>query len=282
MDIKLIAADMDGTLLTRNQKITDRTKKAIKKALDSGIEFVLGTGRSNSECEMYYPKLPMRYSVYANGAYVMNLSTGENIYSCTIPIEDARKIYSIYSRYESIIFIQGDHWLYAHESFPEACRHFPEYIAGLAPIELPYRYVADLGRFLEEREDDVEKFHVSFMSHEMAEEAYNELSRLPYKVVWCGRYCVEVTATEADKGLALKFLADRLNIKREQVMAIGDSGNDASMLEYAGIGVAVGNASEELKMQADMVVPSNDEDGAAVAIEGVINQLQTGSEVKVF
>ena len=270
MSIKLIAVDMDGTLLTTDQRITERTETAIKRAMDAGIEFVLDTGRSNSECEAFYPQLPMHYSVFANGAYILDFKTGENLISRTIPVEDARKIYEIYARYNAVIFIQGDHWVYACEDFPVKCRRFPEYIAGTAPIELPYRFVDDQRAFLAGREDDIEKFHVSFISHEEAEKAFEELSRLPYQVVWCGEYCVEVTHPEADKGRALGLLADRLGIKKEEVMAIGDSGNDALMLEYAGTSVVVANASPELKDCADMVVPSNNDDGVAAAIEWVL------------
>lgn len=271
MSIKLIAVDMDGTLLTTDQRITERTETAIRKAMDAGIEFILDTGRSDSECMAFYNQLPMHYSIYANGAYILDFRTGDSLVSHSIPIESAREIYEIYARYETIIFVQGDHWVYASEDFNEKCKVFPEYVIGKAPIELPYRFVPDMRQFLKERQDVIEKFHVSFFSHEKAEEAYEELRKLPFQVVWCGEYCVEVTHKDADKGNALGVLAEKLGIRKEEVMAIGDSGNDASMLKYAGTSVVVANASVDLKNSADMVVPSNNEDGVAFAIEAVLN-----------
>ena len=270
MSIKLVAADMDGTLIHYNQKLTSRTEKAVRDISDRGIKFILNTGRSNSESELYYDRLPMEYSIFANGTYILNLKTGECPYFFPIDIEDARKIYDIYAKFDCLIFVQGDHWVYTVDRAWEKCRRFPEYIEGLATIDLPYRYVDDMASFFDKRKDPVEKFHVSFISHEEAEKAYEELSELPFTIVWCGKYCVEVSNPKADKGMALKWLGEKLGIARDEIMAIGDSGNDRSMIEYAGIGVAMGNAPDALKEIADYVVPSNDEDGAAWAMEHII------------
>jgi len=267
MAVRLIAVDMDGTLLKTDQTITDRTQKAIKKAQEQGIEFVLGTGRSDSECAKYYPQLDINYSIYANGAYVMDPSTKKEYFKKCLSVEDARKIFEIYNDYYAVIFIQADHWVHAMDDFETRCKKFPEYIYDGAPVELPYVMEKDLGDFLKNRTEDIEKFHVSFLSHEEANEAYERLSKLDVKVVWCGPYVVEVTHKEVDKGVALKMLADRLGIDRNEVMAIGDSENDKSMLDYAGISVAMGNAQDSIKNSVTYVVPSNNEDGVAYAIE---------------
>ena len=267
MAVKLIAADMDGTLLTSDQRITKKTEEAIRKAVDCGIEFILGTGRSNSECAMFYHQLPLNYSIFGNGACIRDLKNHQDLSTQTITVDEAKQIYDIYAGYESIIFIQADHWVYSNYDFLEKYKRFPEYTEGYAPVNLPYRYVDDLKTFLDERSKDVEKFHVSFLRHSDGEMAYNELIKLPFKTVWCGEYCVQVTSALADKGRALGLLAERLGIKQKEVMAIGDSENDASMLEYAGISVVVDNAPDKLKANADMVVPSHDEDGVVVAIE---------------
>ncbi|MDO4939635.1 MAG: Cof-type HAD-IIB family hydrolase [Lachnospiraceae bacterium] len=274
MAIKLVAADMDGTLIHNNQVLTSRTEKAVRDICDKGIKFILNTGRSNSESELYYDQLPMDYSIFANGTYILNLKTGECPYYLPITPEDAKIIYDIYAQFDCLIFIQGDHWVYTTEGAQEECRRFPEYIKGLATIDLPYRYEPDLRKFLEKRTEPVEKFHVSFINHDQATEAYAILKDLPFAVVWCGHYCVEVSNPGADKGLALKWLGEKLGIKREEIMAIGDSGNDRSMIEYAGIGVAMGNSPESIKEIADYVVPSNDEDGAAWALEELLLKKQ--------
>lgn len=267
MSVRLIAVDMDGTLLTTDQKISKKNQDAIKKATDAGIEFVLGTGRSDSECGMYYPQLKMNYCIYANGAYVLNPNTKEEYFRKTISQADAKEIYKIYNSFDTVIFIQRDHWVHARDDFNTDCMRFPEYYQGQAPIDLPYIFEKDLGAFIDQGTSDIEKFHVSFMTHEDAQKAYDMLVKLPFKVVWCGPYVVEVTHPDADKGIALKWLAQRLGIDQDEVMAIGDSDNDSSMVRSAGMGVAVANASECLMQIADIKVPGNNDDGVAFAIE---------------
>lgn len=266
-NIKLVAADMDGTLIKNNQELTPRTVDAIRRIQARGIRFILNTGRSNSESELYYDKLKMDCSIFANGTYILDLPAGTCPYNRPIDLDAARRIYEIYARFDCLIFIQGDHWVYTIEGAQDVCRRLPEYIEGLATIDLPYRYEPDLREFLARRTDPVEKFHVSFISHEEAEKAYNILKELPFAVCWCGKYCVEVSNPEADKGLALKWLADRLGIAREEIMAIGDSDNDRTMLEYAGTAVAMGNAPDSLKEIADIIAPSNNDEGAAWVLE---------------
>jgi len=269
MSVRLIAADMDGTLLTTDQRISDRNEEAIRKAVDAGIEFVLGTGRSDSECERYYPQLKMNYCIYANGAYVMDPVTKKEYFRKTIAPSDAKRIFDIYNSFDSVIFIQRDHWVHAKDNFRTDCLRFPEYYHDHAPIELPYIYDSDQRAFLDRGTSGIEKFHVSFMTHEDASSAYALLSELPFKTVWCGQYCVEVTHPQADKGAALLWIAGRLGISADEIMAIGDSDNDSSMVSAAGIGVAVGNASQSLKNIAEYIVPGNNEDGVAYAIENL-------------
>lgn len=270
MAIKLVAVDMDGTLIDNNQILSSRTEKAVRDICDMGIRFILNTGRSNSESELYYDQLPMEYSIFANGTYILNLKTGECPYWFPIEPMDAKRIYDIYSKYDCLIFIQGDHWVYTIEGANEVSRRFPEYIEGLATMDLPYRYEKDLGKFIDNRTEPLEKFHVSFFRPEDAGKAYEELKKLPFAVVFCGKYCVEVSNPNADKGMALKWLGEKLGIKREEIMAIGDSGNDRSMIEYAGVGVAMGNSPDDIKSIADYVVPSNNDEGAAWALEELI------------
>jgi len=267
MAIKLIAADMDGTLLTTDQRITAKNEAAIRRARENGIEFVLGTGRSDSECEMYYPQLNIRYSICANGAYVINPATKEEYFHKTISLDDASEIFRIYNNFDALIFIQRDHWVHTRENFASICMSYPEYYLGHAAVDLPYILESDQQAFLKSGKTEIEKFHVSFMTHEGAQQAYNLLKELPFKVVWCGPYCVEVTHPEADKGAALSWIGNKLGISRDEIMAIGDSENDSSMVECAGIGVAMDNASQGLKDIATYTVPGNNEDGVAYAIE---------------
>lgn len=118
-NIKLVAADMDGTLIKNNQELTPRTAAAVRKIQARGIRFILNTGRSNSESELYYDKLKMDCSIFANGTYILDLPEGTCPYNRPIDLDAARRIYEIYARFDCLIFIQGDHWVYTIEGAQE-------------------------------------------------------------------------------------------------------------------------------------------------------------------
>ena len=122
----------------------------------------------------------------------------------------------------------------------------------------------DLDAYVENSHDPVYKLYVTFPRKEEYDKAYNAVKDLPVFLTDGGwAIDLEVMSRDTDKGVALKALASRLGIPREQVLAMGDSGNDCAMLRYAGIGAAMGNGSELAKKAADVIAPSNREDGVA-------------------
>ena len=122
----------------------------------------------------------------------------------------------------------------------------------------------DLDAYVENSHDPVYKLYVTFPRKEEYDKAYNAVKDLPVFLTDGGwAIDLEVMSRGTDKGVALKALAERLGIAREQVLAMGDSGNDCAMLRYAGVGAAMGNGSELAKKAADVIAPSNREDGVA-------------------
>ena len=144
--------------------------------------------------------------------------------------------------------------------------HFSDYMEEkMRPLmEKTHIIEDDLDAYVENSHDPVYKLYVTFPRKEEYDKAYNAVKDLPVFLTDGGwAIDLEVMSRDTDKGGALKALAERLGIPREQVLAMGDSGNDCAMLRYAGIGAAMGNASELAKNAADVIAPSNREDGVA-------------------
>ena len=144
--------------------------------------------------------------------------------------------------------------------------HFSDYMEEkMRPLmEKTHIIEDDLDAYVENSHDPVYKLYVTFPRKEEYDKAYNAVKDLPVFLTDGGwTIDLEVMSRDTDKGVALKALAERLGIAREQVLAMGDSGNDRAMLRYAGIGAAMGSASELAKKAADVIAPSNREDGVA-------------------
>ncbi len=144
--------------------------------------------------------------------------------------------------------------------------HFSDYMEEkMRPLmEKTHIIEDDLDAYVENSHDPVYKLYVTFPRKEEYDKAYNAVKDLPVFLTDGGwAIDLEVMSRDTDKGVALKALAERLGIAREQVLAMGDSGNDCAMLRYAGVGAAMGNGSELAKKAADVIAPSNREDGVA-------------------
>ena len=144
-------------------------------------------------------------------------------------------------------------------------RYYPEELREL--FEHSHTYVDDMDRLIAERTEPVEKVYISYCSKEESVRARAAAAKLPYYATGAGFADLEVMNPATNKGLALGALAETLGIAQSEVLAIGDSSNDAAMLAYAGVGVAMANGEEELKKIADRIAPSNEEGGVADILE---------------
>ena len=130
--------------------------------------------------------------------------------------------------------------------------------------------VPSLTATLAAREGGVDKFYVVFADAAAQQAALREIEPLPVFVTSAGFIDIEVMAQDANKGAILLELAERLHIRTEEILAIGDSENDVAMLQTAGVGVAMGNAKEHVREIADVVAPDNEHDGVAWTVERVL------------
>ena len=264
MAIRLAALDVDGTLLAPDNSITPATRQAIREAAEAGIEIVVSTGRAFVEVQDILRSLPeVRYLSCGTGAYVLDLRTMEMLYACSMPEELGKKAYRAVAQADCMVH------LYTGLSVRHSrwCMdHFTDYMEEKmrSLMETTHIIVDDLDAYVESYHGPIEKLYVTFPNRAEYDKARNAVSKLPVFLTDGGwALDLEVMSRDTDKGVALKALAEKLGIPREQVLAMGDSGNDCAMLRFAGVGAAMGNAGEQAKKAADIIAPSNREDGVA-------------------
>lgn len=271
MDIKLIAVDMDGTLLDDEKRIPAENLRALRECAEAGIEIVPASGRMVSGLPEEVLEFPgLRYAITINGAKVVDLWENRTISSCSMPVETAVKIMEMARDYPSDIlydaYVDGvgyttEHFYYEAERYlisPAAAdmmrrtrRIFPDNIAAVA-----------------ETAKEVDKLNLYFVDGNARLKFYELLKGVPGILVSSSvKNNLEVNAAGADKGGALLRLAELLGLKREELMAFGDRDNDLTMIRAAGLGVVMGNGDECVIAEADYVTLSNNEAGVAAAID---------------
>lgn len=261
---KLIAVDMDGTLLKEDKTISNATIKAINKARAKGVKVVLASGRPIEGLERYLDELnlvsPEDYVLSYNGALVQNTATKEVISRTVLKGSDLHYLYNISKELGVNI-----HSFSTKEGLitPKMSK-YTEVEAEINGIEVK---VTDFEPISNEEEmvkimmiDEPEVLQAAV--DKMPKEVYEK-----YTVVRSAPYFLEFLNKAANKGEGVRALAENLGLTKEQVICIGDAGNDLHMIQFAGLGVAMGNAFEEIKEIADYVTKSNEEDGVAHVIE---------------
>jgi len=269
--IRLIALDMDGTVLTDDKRITRRTAEVIKTAVEKGILVVPASGRTVSTLPREILSIPgIRYVISCNGACVTDRVSGKHISENLIPYETVLQILNGLEKYDCVAEACMEDVLYLSErdrereiaySVPEL-RQF----MGALRTETP-----DVKALVEEKKAGAEKLLILMRDEEEWDKIRIALlKRKELEVSFSIRNNLEVNVAGVSKGSSLKALADYLQIGREEIMVCGDSGNDLSLFSYAGFSVAMGNAEPEIRRKADAVTLKNTEDGVASAIEKYI------------
>ncbi len=264
---KLIALDMDGTLLTTDKKVSERTEAAIKAAEAKGVKIVLASGRPLLGLNRYLEELELLkgedYVLSFNGGLVQNTKTEEIVSKVSLKGADLKYIYEISKELNINI-----HAFSAKDGLvtPKNSK-YTEYEAEINGIDINIKDFDEI-----EDEEDI----IKVMMIDPQEILDPAIEKLPseiydkYSVFKSSPFFLEFTHKEVDKGLGLKKLGEYLGIKKEEIIACGDAGNDLSMVKYAGLGVAMDNATSEVKEAADFITASNDEDGIAKVIERFI------------
>ena len=266
----LIALDMDGSLLTTEKKLTPRASAALSRAAAAGALVVPATGRFFKGLPAELQSAPyVRYCITINGAHVYDAELDRTVSAAEMPCAQALAAME-YLDTQDVIYdcYQGD-WGWITRKFWEIAPEYvpdPFYLKMLRALRNP---VDELKAHLRAVGRDVQKIIVFTRTDELQKELLKSLPvRFPDMVVTSSiQHNIELNAPAANKGAALRALAEALEIPPERVMAVGDGLNDRTMLETAGIAVAMGNAHPDIKAIADFVTDDCDHDGAAKAIE---------------
>ncbi len=264
---KLIALDMDGTLLRGDGTISQRTKSAIQQARQKGVKVVLASGRPIEGLERYLTELELTsnddYALSYNGALIKNVGTRETICSQLISGKDVHDVYSISQK----IGVNTHAFSTELGLISPKLSHYTAHERDMNGIALT------LIDFNELSEDHpiikvmlVDEPEILSPGVEQIPADYYER----FTVVRSAPFFLEILNKNSNKGNGVAMLADYLGIKPEEVICVGDAGNDVHMLEYAGLSVAMGNAFDDIKAIADYVTHSNEEDGVAHVIEKFI------------
>ena len=269
-DIKLVAFDLDGTLLTFDKRITKRTYDTLEAASKKGVAIVPATGRFMRTVPQEIKDMPfVDYVISINGAYVLNVKTGEAIYRSEIPQQRALDILS----YFDTLPIAYDCYM-DNDSFinKEMMDHINDYVEDQFYLDLVWKFrkpVKELKAHIREAGKDIQKLMAYTKDQDVRHMLMGTLqSRFPVIIVTSSiKNNIEINASGANKGDALKALAESIGIDISQTMAFGDSFNDIPMIKAAGVGVCMANGNDETKNEADLVAPSCDEDGVAAIIE---------------
>lgn len=274
MAIKLIALDVDGTLMTSRNELTEETVRALQAAADRGIGIVLSTGRMLSECRELLDRLPMiRYAVTCTGAQTFDLLTGETIGRKSLTADQLRELCAPLWDLDVLLQIFDDHDGLMHNDAKRLAEAERFCNPGLAQAMRRYHATEqDLRAYVEAYEGPTNKLHMFFATKEDKSKALERLHSLPYEFFDTTPNDLEILPLGVDKGLGLRQLAEHLGLDRSQVTAIGDGGNDEGMLRYAGLAVAMGNANDYIKSLADRISDDNDHDGVAKAVWDILKE----------
>ncbi len=265
MEIKLIASDLDDTLLNSDTQISDRNAAVIRAALEKGIIFLIATGRMYISAVKFAERLGLDVPLVTyNGALVKENISGRVLYENRLNYDTAKEILDYCKANHRYVQVYvGDEILVAEKGYwtemYEKISGIKIRIAGDEAFnikEAPYKLLAIS-----------EEGHFEEMWQEFEEKFGDKIDITSSKDNF-----LELMEPGINKWDAVKAVAAQYGIKPEEIMCIGDSNNDMKMIANAGLGVAIGNAKDKVKDCAKIITASNDEDGVALVIEQILTQ----------
>ena len=263
---KMIAFDMDGTLLNRKNRISEETVAAIREASAAGKAVVIATGRSLTEVLPYREQFEgIHYAILESGAMLYDFDTDKVLKRVVFAQETVEKL-EVVSREEDILLqVMADGKSYIEQAFVDRLEAMG--VAGLREfVEQCETVLPDIRKIMRSGEMKFEKINLYHSSKEARLRSLERVGEIDAEGAFSADASLEMSPPGVTKGNALRDLAEMFGISVEETIAVGDSGNDIAMLEVAGLAVAMGNADDELRAAADVTVASNDDDGCAEAI----------------
>lgn len=263
----LIALDLDGTLLKDDKTISLNTKKVISKAREEGHVVMIATGRPFRSSEMYYRELNLNTPIVNfNGAFVHHpLQNSWGTYHTPLDINTAKDIVEAcdsFNFHNIIAEVIDDVYFHYHD----------EKLLDIFGLGDPNVTTGDLRRFLTDNPTSMlihtDEEHVKTIRDHLSDVHAEVIDHRRWAAPW---HVIEIVKTGLNKAVGLKTVSEYLNIPKERIIAFGDEDNDLEMIEYAGRGIAMGNAIDQLKNIANEITLTNEDDGIAKYLNDLLN-----------
>ena len=265
MAYKLMAVDIDGTLLNDRGELTENTKKAIRKWVDKGLIFTIASGRPIQGVEKLNKELNLDVPfITYNGAMVVMGKSKQVLYEQKLSPGDSRDIIRLGQKYNTTIMIWNDNKLFVTEINERVNKY--KMISGVEPVVAnDLEQIAENGVTKILWYDEIER--IQQFQKEIGKYLSSNVSFHPSRP-----FFMEFVDKNASKAIAMEKLGQYFGIKQSEMIAVGDGYNDLSMIEYAGLGVAMANSPDEVKQKADYITLSNEEDGVAHVIHKFLSE----------
>ncbi|MEQ8155407.1 MAG: Cof-type HAD-IIB family hydrolase [Clostridiaceae bacterium] len=264
---KLVAIDIDGTLVKNDKTLSEETKKIIRQICAKGVKVVITTGRSIDRIQEFVKELGLEgeeYVIANNGCSIYSTTQEKPIYEKTVTGRDFKEVYRCFKKEGTTMEAHlGTEYLIEEDLKTVV----PNDWRITSPAARTVDFMKELGD-----DDKLVKF-LLFSGKEMLDELYGEIQEVfgdRFSIVRSMDHMCEFMQKGCHKGSGITELARILGIKQEEIIAIGDELNDMEMIEYAGMGIAMGNAKDELKEIANYITKTNEEDGVAYALDKFI------------
>ena len=277
MNIKLVASDLDGTIIDRDNKIAHKNFEAISKIHNMNIPFAVCTGKSYSVSKKICEQFNATYGIFGNGTQIIDLRTGKELLRNILSQKDLLFVTTLAKRFHYHIHLYTDNEIITEELKYMDLRNFiirNENSSG----EIKFKVVKDIINYIETNKPDVfsavittedsslESFQQLLTINNNIDNAYiNKRGKYRDRIINKDYEYINVSPTHINKNEALNFLGEYLNIDKKDMMAIGDNVNDLEMVRDSGFGVAVSEAYDELKKVAKYVTKASVTDGAFAA-----------------
>lgn len=267
MEYRLLATDLDGTLLNAKKEISFENVVAINRALDMGKQVIFSTGRALGEVKQFFPLFPqMRYVLCESGGLLYDWQEQRVISRQVLAPDITRAVLHYAQPRDIMIQIMTNGESVISENSIAVLEHYRnEYLREHFLHHV--RLVEDIAAYCKEHAYLAEKICLYHPDTTARVQSLQQLEQLEVTAAFSERTSLELTPIGVDKGKGLCKLCKELHIPLEQVIAIGDAPNDLAVLQTAGLAIAVDNASEEIKQVCHAVVADNEHNGVKEAIE---------------
>lgn len=273
MDIKCIALDLDRTTLNAQGKLSKANEEAIRKAVAKGIHVCIASGRAFDTLPQDVVSIPgIEYAITSNGAAVYRIQDKQCLRSYVLTEQSVKKILELTKdfpvTYEG--FIRGT--AYAAKEYIEDPVKFGATEHAVAYVKSTRHLQDDIVSFLKQHDDELDSMDI-VVKDEAQKQKVIEVLKAEVEDIYITSsisQLVEISYKDAGKRSGVKFITEYLGLNPKQVVAFGDADNDIDMLEYAGCGIAMENASNGLLAVADVVTLHHDRDGVAYALKNIL------------